>query len=212
MKEDILEQLVDDYLMHKGYLTRHNVRYKPSPRHRDYNADQDRVASDIDVVAVHPLINSEEGVVVVSSKAWQGGFDPARHLAQIVRADGRVAGREAWKPFRELVKPKWGEAFVNKIAEITGRRRFVYWTVTTLLLNTEQRSLWEANSEFRANLGGNPIRLVTLREMLDELWRDLTKTPAASDVGRMLQLMKAARWVPPALSSDDETVNIVREP
>jgi hypothetical protein len=29
MKEDVLEQLVDDYLMHQGYFTRHNIRFKP---------------------------------------------------------------------------------------------------------------------------------------------------------------------------------------
>ena len=28
MKEDILEQLVDDYLQAKGYFTRHNINFR----------------------------------------------------------------------------------------------------------------------------------------------------------------------------------------
>ncbi len=30
MKEDVLEQIVDDYLQLNGYFTVHNVRFKPS--------------------------------------------------------------------------------------------------------------------------------------------------------------------------------------
>jgi hypothetical protein len=33
MKEDVLEQIVDDYLQFKGGFTTHNVRFKPSPDH-----------------------------------------------------------------------------------------------------------------------------------------------------------------------------------
>jgi len=29
MKEDVLEQVVDDYLKFKGYFTTHNVRFGP---------------------------------------------------------------------------------------------------------------------------------------------------------------------------------------
>jgi hypothetical protein len=32
MKEDILEQIVDDYLQFKGYFTTHNVRLELSTR------------------------------------------------------------------------------------------------------------------------------------------------------------------------------------
>ncbi len=35
MKEDILEQLVDDYLQMRGYFTRHNVKFKPRTSHPD---------------------------------------------------------------------------------------------------------------------------------------------------------------------------------
>ena len=52
MKEDILEQLVDEYLMHKGYFTMHNVKFKPRSDHPDYIREKDAVASDIDVLAI----------------------------------------------------------------------------------------------------------------------------------------------------------------
>jgi hypothetical protein len=35
MKEDVLEQIVDDYLQFKGYFTTHNVRFKPDPGRDD---------------------------------------------------------------------------------------------------------------------------------------------------------------------------------
>lgn len=41
MKEDILEQLVDEYLQHQGYFTRHNVKFKPDVDHLEYNSQQD---------------------------------------------------------------------------------------------------------------------------------------------------------------------------
>jgi hypothetical protein len=31
VKEDVLEQIVDDYLQFEGYFTIHNVRFRPRP-------------------------------------------------------------------------------------------------------------------------------------------------------------------------------------
>jgi hypothetical protein len=50
MKEDILEQLVDDYLQHKGYFTRHNIKFKPSKDSIDFDIQKDSVHSDIDIM------------------------------------------------------------------------------------------------------------------------------------------------------------------
>jgi hypothetical protein len=73
MKEDILEQIVDDYLQFKGYFTTHNVRFKPDAAHPDYIADLDRVPSDVDVVALHPTLAGPERVPARSSI-----FDPKK--------------------------------------------------------------------------------------------------------------------------------------
>ena len=53
MKEDVLEQIVDDYLQLQGYFTTHNIRFNP-PKDLDYVTRNDAVASDIDVVGLHP--------------------------------------------------------------------------------------------------------------------------------------------------------------
>ena len=197
MKEDVLEQVVDDYLMHKGYFTRHNIRFKPSRSHPDFQQKADAVASDIDVIGIHPRQQGEDHVVVVSCKAWQSGFDPASKFIEITENKIR-SGREAWKGFRELCQPKWSEAFLDEIESATGTRSFIYFTVVTRLLNVTSRSQWENNAQFRAALHGNQIRILTLAEMLNYLWQELKKTPAASEIGRAIQLMKAADWRPPS--------------
>jgi hypothetical protein len=50
MKEDILEQLVDDFLLAKGYFTRHNVKFKPRADHPEFIPKDDSNHSDIDVL------------------------------------------------------------------------------------------------------------------------------------------------------------------
>jgi hypothetical protein len=54
VKEDVLEQIVDDYLQLRGYFTTHNVRFSPAKTHQDYESRQDSVSSDVDVVGYHP--------------------------------------------------------------------------------------------------------------------------------------------------------------
>jgi hypothetical protein len=74
MKEDILEQIVDEYLNLKGYFTVANVRYKPLPTDPGYDKQQDSVASDIDIIGYHPSLSGAKKVVVVACKSWQDGF------------------------------------------------------------------------------------------------------------------------------------------
>lgn len=75
MKEDILEQVVGDYLKFKGYFTTHNVRFRPRENHPEYVASEDSVRSDVDVVGYHPRRTGVNRVVVVNCKAWQAGFE-----------------------------------------------------------------------------------------------------------------------------------------
>ena len=197
MKKDVLEQVVDDYLMHKGYFTRHNLLFKPSGDHKEFIQRADSVDSDIDVVGIHPKLKGTERVLVLSCKAWQYGFDPASKVREITEGK-KSSGKEAWRGFRELCIPKWSEAFLNEVETATGTRTFTYCTVVTKLRNPTTRHHWESNEAFRAAIGGNPIRILTFSEMLDSLWGSLTKTPAASEIGRTIQLMKAADWRPPS--------------
>ena len=194
MKKDILEQLVDEYLMHKGYFTMHNVKFKPRKDHPDFIRDKDAVASDIDVLALNPLLDGPERVIAVSCKSWQEGFNPGYSLGCIA-ADKKMGGRTAWLSFRELCSDKWADGFMEAIEKRTGSRRFVYWTAVTRLLNASSREDWETNEDFQRRIEGNPIRLVPFADMLDEVWDQLSTTIAATELGRMIQLMKASRWL-----------------
>src|ERR1700735_1431467 len=77
MKEDVLEQMVDDYLQLQGYFTPQKGRFNP-PKDQDYVTRDESVPSDIDVVGLHPLRTGADRVIVVSCESWQSGLDAAR--------------------------------------------------------------------------------------------------------------------------------------
>jgi hypothetical protein len=188
-KEDILEQIVEEYLVHKGYFVQHNLKFLPRKDHPDFISNQDSNHSDIDVIGYHPLIEGDCKVMVVSCKSWQQGFNPASELDAIV-SDKVRRGRKAWQAFRELTMPKWSEAFVEAVKDATGSDRFTYVTAVTRLAG--DKSVWEAHEPFSQAIGGNPVTILTFREMVLEIQGKLTTTLAATEVGRMLQLFTAA--------------------
>jgi len=80
MKEDVLEQIVDDYLQLQGYFTRHNVRFGPPP----VQGTPSQSHSDLDVIGFHPRARSgERRVVVVSCKSWQKAFNATEELTAL---------------------------------------------------------------------------------------------------------------------------------
>ena len=189
-KEDILEQIVEEYLLHRGYFVRHNIKFRPRKNHPDFILIQDSNHSDIDVVGYHPMMSGSERVLVVSCKSWQGGFSPASELDAIVNNKIR-GGRRAWKAFRELTNPKWSEAFVEAVKEATGEEKFTYATAVTRLKG--DKAVWENYQPFQEALGRNPVKILTFAEMVSEIQDQLTTTLAATEVGRILQLFSAAR-------------------
>ena len=189
-KEDILEQIVEEYLIHKGYFVQHNIKFKPRQDHPDFVSRQDSNHSDIDVVGYHPIIDGERKVMVVSCKSWQEGFHPTAIIDAIIN-EKEVGGREAWKAFRELTKPKWTEAFHKAIKDATGEEQFTYVTAVTRLRSN--KDVWENHALFHDALNGNPLTIMTFREMVTEIQAELTTTLAATEVGRMLQLFSAAK-------------------
>lgn len=194
MKEDVLEQIVDDYLKFSGYFTTHNVRFRPRKNHPDYVRKQDSVRSDVDVVGLHPQKAGVEHVVVVSCKAWQAGFDASAKLAEL-RGDKKNPKRETWKHFRELWIPKWSEAFRAKIEELTGATEFTYRIAVTRLQG--DAASWSTDATIASNLPGCNIGCLPLETMWKTMLRELTTTPAASDIGRLAQLLKAAGLTAP---------------
>src|ERR1051325_2895428 len=145
MKEDILEQLVDDFLQANGYFSRHNIKFKPRSDHPEFVSKDDSNHSDIDVLGYHPLLSGHDKIVAVSCKSCQGGFNVEAGLRDIA-ANRRVSGRFAWKFFRELVRPKWAEAFREAIQRETGLVQFTYVTGVTVLRG--DASLWENEPGF----------------------------------------------------------------
>lgn len=192
MKEDILEQLVDEYLQHKGYFTRHNIKFKPDQDHPDYVKKSDSNHSDIDVLAIHPNIKGVSKVIAVSCKSWQGGFFPEVKIREL-EENKIVSGREAWKGFRELVIPKWSEAFVKTITEVTGSCKFTYLTAVTVIKG--EKAAWEKYPRFTQAMNGNPVKLLEISDILEEIYPDLTTTMASTDIGRLLQVVKASGWL-----------------
>ena len=192
MKEDILEQVVDDYLQVLGCFTRHNLKFRPRKNHPKFSAKADSVPSDIDVIGVNPHARGPAKVWVVGCKSWQAGFNIQSMLADL-RHEKRRGGRQAWKFFRELMVPKWSEAFREAVRRETGWRQFTY--VTAVTRYSGNRSDWEKNAQFRRAMRGNPIKLLSLSEMVSFILPRITKTPASSDLGRTLQLLKASGFL-----------------
>ena len=187
-KEDMLEQIVEEYLLHKGYFVQHNLKFRPREDHPDFNSKQDSNHSDVDVIGYHPHKEGKKRVFVVSCKSWQQGFRP-EYWIKAIEENKIVGGREAWKTFRELTVPKWSEAFVKSVEQVTGTDRFTYVTAVTRLHGN--KTAWEQYEPFQRAIGCNPIKIMTFRDMAAEIQDVLTTTLAATEVGRMLQLFKA---------------------
>lgn len=49
-KEDMLEQIAEEYLAHNGYFVQHNVKFLPCKDHPDFIQKKDSNHSDIDVI------------------------------------------------------------------------------------------------------------------------------------------------------------------
>ena len=189
MKEDVLEQVVDDYLKHCGYFTQHNIKFRPRSDHPDYDSQQDSVRSDVDVVGINPKVSGLDRVMVVSCKSWQGGFDASGRLAQL-KGEKKNPKRAIWRHHRELWIPKWSEAFRSAIAESTGEVAFSYRIAVTRLRGNATD--WGRDPTIATNLPGCSVGFLTLEEMWQAMVAELGTTPAASEIGRLAQLLKAA--------------------
>jgi hypothetical protein len=191
MKEDVLEQVVDDYLQTRGYFTMANVRFKPDPAHADYEVRQDSVTSDVDVIGFNPRLPLPERVMVVSCKSWQAGLDATAKLAEL-RGEKANGKRETWRMFRELWVPKWNDALRDTIERLTGQRDFAYRIACTTLRN-DNVDAWRNDPTISANLRGCTFGFLTFERMWGEVSQRSSTTPAGSQLGRLAQLMKAAK-------------------
>lgn len=195
MKEDVLEQVVEDYLHSRGYFTRHNLKFRPAATRLGYSSREHSVHSDIDVIGVNPRKRGVARVWVVSCKSWQSGFDAERKLKEL-HDEVKNPVRPFWKQVRELWVPIWSDAFREAVTEASGQSNFKYSIAVSKLsggLSGEQAGqLWASDPQIATNLAGCRFSFLTMAEMWHELQEELTTTPANSEIGRLAQMLRAA--------------------
>jgi hypothetical protein len=191
----------DWFLGQPSTFTRNNIKFKPNEG-SEYDSKTDSVHSDIDIIAVHLDKSGEERVSVVSCKSWQSGFNPQSWHKNLTETQNqKVNGKETWKSFRELFEPKWSQAFREKVFEETKSRDFTYYiAVTKLVGNDKNKELFEMEDKFIKHLNGDDvnnkvkIKIITFSEIFEKIYcRNNGKTIESTNLGRLIQVMKASR-------------------
>ncbi len=208
MKADILEQLIEDWFVSKpGWFVKHNIKFRPSKKHKNYNSKKDCVHSDIDILAFSGVENGKHRVAVVSCKSWQVGFSLREWLRVMEskptynKRDSDFRPREKWKYFRELISEKWIQAFLDTIKKETSQKNLTFYiAVTKLVGTTKEREAFEHSliikQRFKKFNSVIDIKFITLQQILEDFLKRIAKkdTPVleGTDVGRLLQLINAA--------------------
>src|SRR4051794_34758931 len=105
MTEDVLEQVVDDWLRRQSYFTRTNVRFGPKLGDSGYSSKDHNQQSDLDVLAIRPTAPAgPRRVFAIACKAMQQGFSPNRRLSA-ADVDKVYNGKSSRKHLRELRDP-----------------------------------------------------------------------------------------------------------
>jgi len=193
MIEDVLEQVVDDWLRRDGFFTRTNVRFGPSVGDAGYSSREHNQQSDLDVLAIKPTERGPRRVLAVSCKAMQAGFSPNRWLTA-ADADRKYNGKDARKHLRELWDPVWAESLRRRVLELTGSRRFTYALAVTRVGpgGNSDTSCWLHHPVVGENLAGNPSEVLTFSRMWTDLRQNVKEQIEPSHVGRLAQMLKAA--------------------
>ena len=115
---------------------------------------------------------------------------------KVIDQNKKLFGKDVWKYFRELLVPKWTEAFLQAVEEATGSRRFTYVTAATSFIRDDAsaRQAWIQRRQFVDGLKGNPLKLLSLNEMIEEVFDRLGTSVAPTQLSGTLQLMKASGW------------------
>ena len=71
-----------------------------------------------------------------------------------------------------MTVPKWSEAFVEAVRNSTGTDQFTYVLAVAKVIG--DKSVWEEYQPFQEALGGNPVNILTFREMILDIQRELT--------------------------------------
>lgn len=200
LKEDILEQLIDGYLLRQpGTFTKHNVKFRPDQNGlKKEDKNKYSVHSDIDILSINLKTKMTD---VITCKSWQGGFDVEKHLELLSdpkKHTTKVSGREVWKSFRELTNPIWSKAFRDKVINESNRKQYNYIIAVTKLKNSSKVKDFCNNKNFLKLLSDNgklkvKISFLTLETIITTIQNEPQSTAVEStEIGRFLQLLNAA--------------------
>ena len=85
--------------------------------------------------------------------------------------------------------PVWSRALKNKIKEITGQKRFVFYIIC-VSYDHGYKKMWEENKIFKRNLSGCKIKLLDFKTMIEGVKEEASGiTPAHSELTRLLQFI-----------------------
>ncbi len=211
MKEDILEQIAEDFYSKKvGYFTKHNIKFRPSKEEPIYIAKYDSVHSDIDLIIIDT--NKRNKIITVSCKSWQGGFNILKFKNtlenalndQPIKTTGK---RDDWCAFRELCIHSWTNSFLkilrNELNVVdTKEIELEYVILCTKITkgSLKQKSDFE-NSEaikeyFKQKKVNLKLKVITIIEMIAEILKIMNEkdTPYVENthLSRTLQLIIAS--------------------
>ncbi len=207
MKEDILEQVVEDWFVSKpGYFVKHNIKFRPDKNIDSYVSNKDSVHSDIDIMAINVNGKGNSKVLAVTCKSWQSGFNAKVWLKELEKDvddhEIKTYGREKWKYFRELVVPKWTKAFVDEIEKQSGTRNFTYIIACTKIINNKNNEISKIENSpifekrFSDQNAKAKIKVLTFYEIVKEYFERLdskeTNAVESTEVGRLLQLVHSS--------------------
>ena len=205
MTEDVLEQVVDDYLRYEGYFTRSNVKFGPVAGDDGFSSREHNQHSDIDVLAVHPQKTGPASVLAVSCKAMQEGYSPIGWL-NAASAGKTYRGRRAERArmhHREIWDPVWNRAHRKAVKNLTGADTYTYVLAVTKLEKPEWGDIerWRDNEVIGPNLDGLDLRVLTFEEMWSRLRSTVRTRVEPSHIGRLAQMLNAIEGKP---TSGDE--------
>jgi len=211
MKEDILEQIAEDFYSKKvGYFTKHNIKYRPSDKELDYTAKFDSVHSDIDLIIIDA--HKRKKIITVSCKSWQGGFNISKFKNTLENALNNqpiktIGKRDDWCAFRELCIHSWTNSFLeilrnelNVVATQEIELEYVILCTKITKGSLKHKSDFE-NSEaikkyFKQKKVNLRLKVITIDEMIAEILKIMNEkdTPYVENthLSRTLQLMIAS--------------------
>lgn len=213
MKEDILEQIAEDYFLSQpGFFTKCNLKFRPDTHKKWYNPKTDSVHSDIDVVAINAQkLNS---IKVVNCKSWQSGlnFKKFQHTIKETISSGAIktiGKRDFWNHFRELCSQKWTDGFITTLRnELNNQGNIIidYTILCTKLANRSNINLkqqilelekslrsYYRNIDNKVDFNFNIKTIDTyVNFVLDKINKNITTAVENTHLSRTLQLLLAS--------------------